>query len=165
MKEYGLLLNENNIKIQRMQFKQMLRLIGVQVGYRAPIKGKQWTTYAEIDKNYQPMEWVGCIFNEHPTQYTMRKFGWLSELSEGASLIEVPYDLHDIQVGALFLIPSGIDGAQGRLFKVVRMSNIMISPASITCAIVPEFMDTYDNPTKRYENNSFTLLNSEEDDY
>lgn len=165
MQDYGILLNEKNIKLHRFYFQETVRLIGVQVGYRAPIEGKRWTTYAEIDMNYQPLEWVGCLFDDHPTQYTMKKLGWVSELTENACIISVPYDLHDIQVGALFVIPSGIDNAKGRLFKVSRMSNIMLYPASITCEIVPEYMDTYDNPKEKYHNNSFTLLNSEEDDY
>ncbi len=163
--DYGVLLNEQNIKLNRTYFNQMLQLIGIEVVYRAPKAGKSWTTYAEIDKNYQAGEPIGCIFEEHPNQYTMKKLGWVSELTENACLIQVPYDLHDLQVGALFIIPSGIDKAQGRLFKVAQMSNIMLYPASITCAIVPEFEDTYSNPKENYKSDSYNLLNSEEDDY
>lgn len=163
--DYGVLLNEHNIKLNRTYFNQMLRLIGIEVVYRAPKKGKSWTTYAEIDKNYQSAEPTGCIFDDHPNQYTMKKLGWVAELADNACLISVPYDLHDLQVGALFIIPSGIDKAQGRLFKVSRMSTTMLYPASITCEIVPEFEDTYSNPQENYRLDSYNLLNSEEEDY
>ena len=83
MKEkYGLLLNGNNIKIHRQYFKEMVRLIGVQTIYRAPRPSKSWTTYAEIDSNYFNPILVGCIFDEHPTQRTLKKMGWVSELQD-----------------------------------------------------------------------------------
>ena len=42
--------------------------------------GKYYTNYTEIESNYfEPIE-VGCIFDEHPTQQTLKKLGWVSEL-------------------------------------------------------------------------------------
>ena len=57
-------------------------------------------------------------------------------------MIHVPYDLHDLQVGALFIVPSGLDKAEGRVFRVISMQNIMVYPASIACEIAPEYADT-----------------------
>lgn len=162
MENYGLLLNDN-IKINRMYFKQMLKLLGINVIYRAPRKNKSWTTYGEIDSNYQEPISTSCIFDQHPDQKTMKKLGWVAELQENASLISVPYDLPDIQVGALFIIPSGIDNSEGRLFRVSEMSTIMIYPASITCQIVPEYEDNFDKSLYDHTNNSFNLLNEEGD--
>ena len=164
MDSFGILLNEHNIKLHRVYFKQMLRLIGIEVQYRAVKSGKMWTTYAELDANYEKPVPVGCIFTEHPDQKTLKKMGWVSELQEDASIISVPYDTPNLQVGALFDSPSGIDGAGSRLFRVVSMSNIMLYPASISCEIVPEFADTFEQDLHNHTKNSFNILRQEEDD-
>ena len=160
---YGVLLNEKNIKLQRNWFIEMCKLIGVKVIYRACRPNKHWTTYAEIDSNYFEPKLIECIFNEFPDQQTMKKLGWVSELSTNASIISVPYDTPDIQVGALFIVPSAIDNAQGRLFRVNRMSTIMIYPASVTCELVPEYEDEFKPSNYSYKSTSFNLLNKEED--
>ena len=159
---YGLLLGED-IKIHRHYFQECVNLLGIQVLYRSVKSDKHWTTYAEIESNYERPVLVGCIFSEHPEQKTMKKLGWVSELDESASLISVPYDLKNIQVGALFIVPSGIDNSVGRLFRVVEMSNTMIYPASITCKIVPEYEDTCDISQESHLNDSFSMLRREED--
>lgn len=159
--KYGLLLTKD-IKLHRLWFSEMVKLQGIQVIYRAPKKDKHWTNFTEIESNYQCPELVGCIFEEHPTQKTMKKLGWDSELQTEASLISVPYDLHDIQTGALFIIPSGIDNSSGRLFRVTELSVGIVYPASITCKIVPEWEDGYTPTQDQYKHKSFTLLNSED---
>ena len=45
----------------------MCKLIGIYVIYRAPYPGKHWTTYAELETNYDKPIQVGCIFDDHPT--------------------------------------------------------------------------------------------------
>lgn len=140
----------------------MCKLIGINVTYRAPKKDKHYTTYAEIQGNYQEPITVGCIFDEHPTQQTLKKMGWVSELQEGSSIIHVSYDTPDIQQGALFSIPSGLDGAKDRLFRVVKLSNIMVYPASIACEIVPEYENTYQESQNNFTNSSFNLLREED---
>lgn len=158
MNKYGILLNDD-IKLYRKYFEEMVQLWGIQCIYRAPKKDKHYTTYAEIDSNYQEPEQVGVIFTDHPDQKTLKKIGWVSELQEDASLIHVPYNLHDIQQGALFYIPSGIDEAAYKLFRVTELSNIMVYPSSITCAIVPEFEDKLPlSSVKDYSISNFNLL-------
>lgn len=39
-KDIGILLREKNIKLQRYYFDQVVKLIGIQCIYRAPIDGK-----------------------------------------------------------------------------------------------------------------------------
>lgn len=163
MQNYGILLNENNIKLHRQYFNQMIKLIGIEVLYRSPKEGKMWTTYSELDANYNPPIITGCIFDEHPDQKTMKKSGWVSELQENSSLIHVPYDLENIQVGSLFIIPGGIDKSLGRLFKVVSMQTIALYPASITCEIVPEYETTFEKASHNFTQTSFNLLKEEED--
>lgn len=162
---YGVLLNGPDIKLHRKYFEEMCSLIGIKVLFYAPKPSKHWTTYAEIETNFYEPELISCIFEDHPNQYTMKKLGWDSELQENASLISVPYDLEGIQVGAIFIVPSGIDNTKGRVFRVTKMRTSMIYPSAITCEIVPEYENTFSSGEYSYKDSSFNLLNDEEDDY
>lgn len=157
-KDVGALLNANNIKLQRQYFKQMVKLIGIQAIYRQPMENKTWDGYGELDGCFYPAQIVGCIFTEHPNQKTMKKLGWVAELDESASLIEVPYDLPGIQAGALFIIPSGLDNAKGRVFKVNSMENIAVFPSSIICEIYPVYEDSFDRGQFQHNDNDMNLL-------
>ena len=160
--KYGALLTPD-IKLHRIWFEELIKLIGIKLFYRAPMPDKHYTTFSEIESNYfEPIE-VGCIFDEHPNQQTLKKLGWVSELQENASLIHVPYDLPHLQQGALFFVPSGLDNAPSRLFRVVKMMNSMVYPASISCEIVPEFENTFVPEQHDYSHSSFNLLSGEDD--
>lgn len=161
--KYGLLLNDN-IKLHRSYFNEMVKLLGIQVIYRATLPDKHYTTYAEIESNYAQPMLVGCIFDEHPTQQTLKKMGWVAELQQNSSIIHVPYDLPNLQQGCLFIVPSGIDNAKGRLFRVVSMSNSIVYPASVSCEIVPEYEDTFIPETNYDYTHSTDNLISEEQD-
>lgn len=159
--KYGGLLNKD-IMIHRQYFTEMCKLIGIQVIYRAPRKDKYWTQYSEIKSNYQDPILIGCIFDEHPDQKTAKKIGWISELQESSSVIHVAYDTPDIQIGSLFIVPSGLDDGKGRLFRCIQLTNSMIYPSSIACEIVPEYEDTYPNTNNDFKHSSFNALNEEE---
>lgn len=159
---YGLLLNKKDILLQRKYFEGCVMMLGVKVIHRAPRPDKHYTTYAEIQSNYFEPEAVGCIFDEHPNQRTMKKLGWNAELGESASIISVPYDLEGLQQGSLFIIPSAFDNTKGRLFRVVEITGIMIYPASLTCKLVPEYENTFTPDNFNHQRNSFNLLNREE---
>lgn len=161
--DYGLLLKERDIKLQRKYFEEMCTMVGIKVIHRAPRAGKTYTTYSEIDSNYFEPQLTGCIFEEHPNQRTMKKLGWNSELSESASIISVPYNLDGLQQGSLFIVPSAFDKTKGRLFRVVEITGIMIYPCSLTCKLVPELESTFSDNTYLHKTNSFNLLNREED--
>jgi hypothetical protein len=120
MSKYGKLITPD-AKIHRKYFEELVRLWGIQVFYRAPMENKHWNGYAEIESNYQEPIQIGCIFHDHPDQKTLKKMGWVSELQEDASLVDLPYDTPDLQYGALLFVPSGIEGASARLFRVVGM--------------------------------------------
>ena len=93
----------------------------------------------------------------------MRKLGWNSELSEGLSVIHVPYNLQGLQAGCLFVVPSGIDNTKGRVFKVIRMSTISVYPASVACEIGPVFETSYEKSTTTdFKTTDFNLLNEED---
>lgn len=141
----------------------MCKLLGINVIYKSLKKGKKWTNYGEIDANYNKPILLSCIFNEHPDQATLKKIGWVSELQENASIIHIPYDTPQLEVGCLFVIPSGLDDSKGRLFRCTKITNIMVYPASIACEIVPEYENTYSPSLNNFTSSSFNLLNEEED--
>lgn len=164
--DYGILLSGKDIKLHRMWFKQCVALHGINCKYRAPLKNKEYDTYGDLQSGYKPEIIVGCLFDEHPSQKSLKKAGWVAELQEGASIIHVPYDLPDLQVGALFDVPSGLDDGKARTFRVISLSNIMIYPASIACEIALEYesVDEQHLRTKAYENHDMPLLIDREDD-
>ncbi len=80
-------------------------------------------------------------------------------------MIHVPYDLEHLEQGALFIIPSGLDNAEGRTFRVINMQNIMVYPASIACEVAPEYENKDDlNITTNFVNDNFTALKDNEED-
>ena len=149
-KDYGLLLNPD-IKLHRTYFKQMVKLLGINCQYYAPLDGKTYNLQGDLEAHY-----------EKP----LKKMGWVAELQENSSIIHVPYDLHKLEVGALFEVPSGLDDAKPRLFRVISMQNIMVYPASIACEIAPEYYDTDELTTVTdFTKTNFTMLvDNEEDD-
>lgn len=161
----GILLNAHDIKLHRQYFNEMVKLMGIQVLYR-PIKEgcKNYNMYGEIDSIYDAPLLVGCIFEEHPNQKTMRKLGWNSELEEDVSIIHLPYDLERLQVHNLLIIPSALDNTQGRVFKILEMSTISVYPASICCKIGPVFKSDFESSQRDYSNSNFNLLAVEEGD-
>lgn len=162
---YGLLLNKD-IKLHRQYFKQMTKLLGINCIYRAPRNSKTFDRNGELFTPYYEPITVGCIFQEHPDQKTLKKMGWVSELQENSSIIHVPYDLEHLEVGALFTVPSGIDSACGRVFRVISMQNIMVYPASIACEIAPEYQNTAQRTEiEDLSKEEFTVLvDNDEDD-
>lgn len=162
---YGILINKD-IKLYRTWFKQMLALHGINCKYRAPLDNKEYDVHGDLQTGYKPEILVGCLFEEHPDQKSLKKAGWVAELQEGSSMIHVPYDLPGLQVGALFEVPSGLDKGKGRLFRVISMSNIMIYPASITCELAVEYEsnDELRLSTTAHEKEDMPLLIDREDD-
>ena len=72
----------------------------------------------------------------------------------------------DLQAGALFDVPSGLDNGADRTFRVISLSNIMIYPASIACEIALEY-DSVDEQhliTTAHEKEDMPLLIDREDD-
>lgn len=161
-KNYGVLLTPD-ILLHRKYFEEMVKLIGINVIYKAPRKDKHYSDYGEIESNYYEPIVTGCIFEEHPSQQTLKKLNWVSELQENSSIIHVPYDLPYLQRGALFIIPDAINPKNGRLFRVDKLNTIMIYPASVTCEIVPEYENTFSNSDLTFETTTFNLLSTDED--
>lgn len=151
------------MKLQRDYFVEMASLIGVNIIYRAPKPDKHWTIYSEIESNYYPPVLIPSMFNEFPEHKTMKKLGWDSEQLQNISIISIPYDTPNIQVGALMVVPSAFDKTKGRLFRVTKISGIMIYPASLTCELVPEFENVFDKQLYNHSNDSMNAMAREDD--
>ena len=162
---YGLLLSKD-IKLHRFYFKEMVKLLGINCQYRAPLSNKTYSLMGDLETDYYPAETVGCIFQEHPDQRSLRKMGWVAELQEGSSIIHVPYDLPNLQVGALFTVPGGLDDSTGRTFRVISLQNIMVYPASIACELALEYRSSDEKSVIQdlTKNNFTVLIDHEEDD-
>lgn len=155
----GLLLNKEDIQLHRMWFTEFVSLHGIKVIFKKPVSTKHYDRYAELhDQVVTEGEIVGCIFEEHPAERSMRKLGWNSEDQKGNPVIHVPYDLQGLERGALFIIPSGLDNSQGRVFKVLEVSNIAIYPASIACLIGPVLESEFDPQKLDHSDKDFTVL-------
>ena len=163
-KDTGILISEKNIKLHRFYFKQAVKLIGINVKYRAPRKDKKYNGYGELDTFFmEPIE-TGIIFEEHPTIWTMRKLGWDSELQEGETLVHVPYDLLGLQSGGMFEVPSGLDNTEPKRFRILRMSASHIYPSEIVCHIAPLFTSTYDATATNHSSSNFNLLKDQDEE-
>jgi len=164
-KDTGILLHKKDIELHRRWFNQMVKLMGINVIYRAPRDSKQYDTWAELDTHYYEPVLVGCIYQDHPDQKTAKKMGWNAELAEGSTLIVVPYDLPKLQVGALFIIPSGIDNSQGRVFKVINMKVSALYPSEIICELGPMLNSTFDrSQSKDYSKTNMSVIVEETDE-
>ena len=155
---FGSLLNKNNIELNKHYFKEMVKLLGVNVLYRAPRDSKRYDDYGELDTYYCEPELVGCIFDAHPTQQTLKKMGWVSELNDTSAIIHVPFDLPKLQEGALFIIPDTFNPKEGKVFRVIKLGAELIYPASIACELAPEFANTFERSQFDHKNNNFSVL-------
>lgn len=150
----------------REYFEEMAYLLGQTVYYRFPLPDKHYTTYTEIESNYGPLIKTDAIFEEYPNQKTLRKQGWFSEGEDEWTnpIIRVSYNLPNLQQGCLFIIPSGIDGAQGRLFRVTELRTIMQYPDSVMCRLVPEYVTTVAQAQNTYIDTNYNYIQNVEGD-
>ena len=80
-------------------------------------------------------------------------------------MVNFPYNTPDIEVGCIVMIPSGLDNAPPRMFRIARMSTIMIYPASIACECVPEFENVLPkSQVEDFRNSSTNILMRDVDD-
>lgn len=163
-RDTGILINKKNVELQRFYFKEAVRLIGIQVQYRAPRENKSYNGYGELDTFFYEPIIVGCIFEDHPNVWTMRKMGWDTELQDGETLVHVPYDVPKLQSGGVIEVPSGLDNTPSRRFRILRMHTSMIYPSEVVCHIAPLWKNDFDKSSLEHKDNNFDLLYNEEED-
>lgn len=159
---YGLLLN-GNTKLHRGWFKEMARLLGIKVIVKVPRnESKDYTDQGELVANYQDPIAVYGIFQDYLDQKTSKMLGWNVEQDEENSVIHLPYDVKDLQVGTQVIVPSALDKSEGRVFRVIELSTIAIYPASVACKLAPEWQDDLPlSQIKDFTNTNFNLLREE----
>ena len=161
----GRLVHED-AKRWREYFKEMADLLGITVFYQHPLEDtKSYNLHGELETQYSELEETDVIFEEFPKQQTLRKLGWFSEGQEPMPMIQCSWDLPNIQIGSRFVIPSGIDNAKGRVFRVTKMSNELQFPANCYCQIAPDFDEVNKNrpENQRVESSTgFTYLKDED---
>ena len=154
----GLLINRDTL-LQRNYFREMCRLRGFESQYKFPLRDKDYSTQGELISRYSEPQPVWCILNDITDQKTARKLGWNAEQLDSLLLLSVPYDLPELQVGALFTVPSAVDDGEDRLFRVIEMSTVQVYPASVTCRIAPEYeTEVEKTEVKDFTTTSFNLL-------
>ena len=159
--DYGLLINPP-ISLQRKNFQECCKLLGVNVMYSFPLSADKYSLQGEIETSYSYPEKVSCIFSNTLDQKTSKLLGWDAELQEEASVIHLPYDLHDLQIGCIVEVPSAFDNTPSRKFRIVEMSAIPIYPASIACKIIPEYTTVVEkSDIEQFNNTNFNLLYEE----
>ena len=58
----------------------------------------------------------------------------------------------------MFILPGALDGAKGRVFKVISMETIGVYPASILCEIAPVYEDSFDRGKISHTDDDMNLL-------
>ena len=159
---YGLLINPDAL-LHRQWFMEFVRLHGKAALYECPVN-KTYNQVGELVCDYgSPIE-VGCIYEERPRQKTTRKLGWNAQLQEEASLIHLPYDTKNLELGGRVILPSAFDDTKGVVYRIVSMSAVgEIYPYALSCAIVPVFEDKFEKSQLDYQDSTLNLLFEEED--
>ena len=88
--DYGLLIGKD-IKLHRTWFKQMTALHGINCKYRAPLQNKEYDVHADLQTGYKPEIIVGCLFEEHPNQKSLKKAGWAYSSSSARTRSAIGY--------------------------------------------------------------------------
>lgn len=148
------LLNRQDARIFRGYFSEMCKLIGISVGYQY-VTEKHMTIHSEDNSKFSMPVRLDILFDENPSNDTLNKLGWISELNDQNPIIaNLPYNTPNLTVNARITVES-IDGvARPRVFKITKIQADLEFPDAYTCALVPVF-DQY--PQK----NQYTLVNTE----
>lgn len=156
--QFGRLITPDT-KLQRSYFKQMVDLLGVYVKFYAPKDSKSYSLQGELMSKYKEPVKVGSIFSDYIDQQTAKMLGWNSELQTEASIIHLPYDLEGLEVGALVEVPSALENAKSRKFRISKMSVTPIYPASVACELVQEYESVMETAqTEHFKSSNFNLL-------
>ena len=149
----GLLIRED-ARLYRGFFREMVKLIGISVGYQYVVE-KKMTIHSEDNSVLSAPIRMNILFDENPSVDTLNRLGWLSEIGEDKPIIiNLPYNTPKLTVNARIMVES-IDGTpRPRVFRITKIKSDLEFPDAYTCAIVP----VYDQYPQR---NQYTLVNNE----
>jgi hypothetical protein len=157
----GLLVNTDAARF-RGYFKEMAKLLGIEVEYQYPID-MDYSTYGDENPlGFSEPTPMDIIFEENPKISTLKKLGWWVEGEDRQPYTaELPYDAPNLAKGCRILIPSGLRD-QSRVFVITDIKANLQFADSWICKLAPVFHNkntekqvTVD--TKKH-NNSFIKL-------
>lgn len=148
------LLNRQDAKIFRQYFSEMVKLIGISVGYQYVVERKM-TIHSEDNSVLSTPIRLDVLFDENPQVDTLNRLGWVSEINgQKPVVVNMPYNTPNLTVNARVIIES-VDGVERpRVFKITQIVSDLEFPDAFTCALVPVF-DQYT------QKNQYTLVNHE----
>lgn len=149
----GLLVRQDST-IFRGYFSEMCKLRGISVGYQYIVKSNM-TIHSEDNSIFSVPIRLDVIFDEQPSVDTLKKLGWVAELSEQQPvIINLPYNTPNLTVNARIIIET-IDGInRPRVFKITKIQSDLEFPDCYTCAAVLVL-------DQSYQKNQYTLVNTE----
>lgn len=148
------LLNRQDSKIFRQYFKEMVKLIGIQVAYMY-VKNQSMTIHSEDNSNLSLPIPLNVLFDENPSIDTLNRLGWVSELNtQQPIIVNLPYDTPHLAVNCRIIVESTDGTPRPRVFKITKIQSDLEYPDAYTCAMVPVF-DQYE------QTNSYTITNYE----
>lgn len=146
----------------RSFFKEMAKLRGISVLYQYPID-MEFTMYAEENpKGFSEEIQMDIIFTENPKTTTLRKYGWVSEISDDKPYIaELPYDAKNLCKGCRILIPGPEPLCSNRTFVITDIQSNLEFPDSWICKLAPVFFNkSSEEKLKGYETGNNVFLNT-----
>lgn len=148
------LLNRQDARIFRQYFSEMVKLIGISVGYQYIVE-RQKTIHSEDNSKLSMPIRLDVLFDENPQVDTLNRLGWVSEINgQKPVVVNLPYNTPNLTVDARVIIES-VDGVERpRVFKITQIVSDLEFPDAYTCALVPVF-DQYT------QKNQYTLVNHE----
>lgn len=157
------LLVDDDAKIFRGFFKEMAKLRGIRCKYQYVLPGKDYTIYSELKATYSEEVLADIVFEEMPTQRTLRRHGWFSEDKKDDTpyIAHVSFDLPYLQKGCLFWVPSGATGVH-KPFRVEDISTVIEFPASLTVKLAPYIQDKNHSSVDSYQSSNTNYLRTEE---
>lgn len=157
------LLIDSDATLFRGFFKEMAKLRGIRGKYQYVLPGKDYTIYSELKATYSESLLIDMIFEEVPTQKTLRKHGWFSEDKKDSTphIAHIPFDVPHLQKGCLIWIPSGLTDVY-KCFRVEEISTVIEFPASLTVKLAPNIQDKVPGSYDNYQDTNTNYLRSEE---
>lgn len=159
----GLLL-QNDLEIHRHYFEEALDYFGIDAMYYQVKDGSQhYTVEGEQSSNYYDPTPIKLIFDQVPKVGTLKKLGWVTELTSDAQpIIHIPFDTPGIQVGVLFKVMDPLNQKQGKYFRATKMTTGIIYPSAVTMQIVAVIGDDPEETLRPYEGNKTIFIDNQE---
>ena len=155
------ILTQPDTTMFRTYFKEMARLLGIQVLYQYPIDMK-FSMYAEEDpKGFSEEIKMDIIFDENPKITTLRKYGWVSELPDDKPyLAQLPFDAKNLCKGCRIHILPPLPLADRRTFVITDIQANLQFPDNWMCKVAPVFFDkTKQEKLDEYKDKNNVFMN------